>query len=423
MGWRRRLGADVGAGLEPFDPFNDEFREDPYPVYARYRERDPVQLGAPPMPSLPTCWYVFRHQDVWRALQDDRLGRERVRAERGQRTPLPRASTVIRRVVRRMVLFADPPRHDRLRGAMEQAWPPALDRLIEERAAELADRLFAIECRRRRPDLASGVCTPLPVLVMAEVLGVPPRDRLRLKRWSHDIVALTDVHENPEVVEPAGRATAEVVEYLRDLLATRRRVPTDDLLGRMVSVGEEEGLDPEEVLANAVLLLAAGHETTIGLLGNGLLALLQRPHVAGHLARNPGEVPRAVEEMVRYESPVQMTFRHAHEDLDIGGVTVRRGEAVALVLGSANRDGAVFEDPDEFRPDRRPNPHVGFGSGRHTCYGAALARLEAQVTFRTLLPRLAGVALDARPVKRSDNFLFRALTSLPVQVRSRTPPA
>ncbi len=409
----------TGAAGDRFNPFVPGFAREPYGAYRRFREEDPVHLGAPPIPSMPRCYYLFRHEDVRRALSDDRMGRERVRdggSRRGRPIALPSASTVIRRVARSMLLFADPPRHDRLRALVGRAFGPELHALAERRAREIAPRLLEEAFGHDgRADLVQDFAVPLPVLVMSEVLGVAGADRLRIKRWSADIVAITDLRSSRQQIERASRATAEVAEYLRDQIRARRRRPTNDLLGRMltVEVGGDR-LSEEEVLANGVLMLAAGHETTVGLIGNGIKALLDHPERAERLAAHPELTTRAVEEFLRFESPVQMTFRVAHEDVAFGGVMVHRGEAVAAVIGSANRDPEVFPDPDDLVLDRAPNPHLAFGDGRHRCLGSRVARLEAAAAFEALIPYLPRLSYDPHRTERTSNVLFRALASLPV---------
>lgn len=412
-----RAPAPPSEELAAFDPFASAFRADPYPRYADFRLVDPVHRGIAPMPSMPRCWYLFRYRDISAALQDDRFGRGRVGPEGGSHEGgVPSASTVIRRVARRMVLFADPPRHERLRRALEAAWSPDLSKRVAERTGGLARELLDDLLQRPDGDLVGEFCLPLPVLVMSEALGVPASDRLRIRRWASLIVALTDIHEDEAALQDAARATAEVVEYLRDLLARRRKAPGTDLLSGMVAQsGGPDGLSDDEILANAVLLLAAGHETTVGLLGNGFKALLERRDLVRSLARRPALVGRAVEEMLRYDSPIQMTFRLAQSEVTIGDRTVARGEAVALILGAANRDPSVFPDPDDFRPERAPNAHVAFGGGRHTCYGAGLARREARAALAIALPHLHRIHL-AEGAEHSPNFLFRSLRRLPVTV-------
>lgn len=409
-------GTGGRGALAPFDPFDPDFRRDPYPRYAQYRREEPVHEGVPPMPSMPHCRYLFRYRDVSGVLHDDRFGRGRGAAAGVGRAGMPTASTVIRRVARRMVLFADPPRHDRLRRAIEAAWSPEITKRVSQHTSQLTHELLTEMLAKPEADLMDDLCVPLPVLVMAEALGVPARHRLRIKRWSTDIVALTDLHEDEAALDAAARATAEVVEYIRELLAHRKKNPSTDLLSGMVGLsGSEYGLDDDEILANAVLLLAAGHETTVGLLGNGLLALMNRPEIVRWLARRPALVPRTVEEMLRFDSPIQMTFRLAQENVVLDDVRIRRGEAVALILGAANRDPAVFPEPNRFRPDRGPNAHLAFGGGRHTCYGAALARREARAALSMALPHMYRFHVQ-EGVEYAPNFLFRSLRSLPVSI-------
>lgn len=406
------------AELPPFDPLDPSIRDDPYPHYAQFRESRPVHLGLPPLPSLPRCHYVFRHADVAAILEDDRFGRERLKGGSGASSPLGAGSTVIRSVVRRMLLFADPPRHTRLRGLMEAAFSPRIHAAARQRADEVAPLLLEETLATPAPDLIVGLAIPLPVLVMSEVLGVPREDRLRIRQWSSEIVALTDLRSGEDVLERATRSTAEVVDYLRKLLRERRRKPSDDLLSRMISVREAgERLTDDEILANGVLLMAAGHETTVGLIGNGMKALLEHPAEARRLHLEPGLASRGVEELVRFDSPVQMTFRIAHEDVAIGSTTVRRGEAAALVIGSANRDPEAFPEPDRLDLSRAGSRHLAFGAGRHACLGSGVGRGEARAAFRAFARRLPDLDWDPAGATRADGVLFRVLSGLPVSMR------
>lgn len=400
--------------LLPFNPVDPSFQADPFPVYATYRESDPVHLGMAPIPSMPRCHYVFRYTDVAAVLRDARFGRERLRAGRAA----PAVTTVIRKVARQMLLFADPPRHDRMRRVMEAAFSPELHARARRRADEIAPVLLDMALADAAPDLVSGFAMPFPVLVMSEVLGVPAEERARIKRWSADIVAITDLRSSDEALARASHATEEAVEYLASLIRERRLVPRDDVLSRMITVRVEgDQLTDEEVLANGVLFLAAGHETTVGLISYGIKALLDHPGEAARLEANPELVPRAVEELLRYVSPVQMTFRVAHERVELSGKVIEPGEGVALVLGSANRDPTEFADPDRLDIGRSARRHLAFGGGPHHCLGSTLARAEARAAFQTIAPMLESLAYDSNRVSRTENFLFRALASLPVRVR------
>lgn len=400
--------------LNPFDP---AFQADPYPTYARLLREDPVHRGTPPMPSMPVCWYLFRHADVAFALTDDRFGRERgAPTARGSRSGSP--TSTLRRVARRMVLFADPPRHDRLRAAMEEAWTPELSRSLAHRVPALADGLVREFLSRETADLVREFCIPLPVMVMAEALGVPAGERGRIRDWSSRIVAMTDVHEDEAALADTAEATAEVAAYLRTLLASRRENPGVDLISGLVHARTGGGLTDDEILANAVLLLAAGHESTVGLLGSGLTHLLDRPELGTALRGDPSGIPRFVEECLRFDPPIQMTFRTMREEVEIGGEVLCEGDAVALVVGAANRDPDVFAGPDRFWAARSPNPHLSFGAGRHACFGASLARREARAGFEAVLPHLDRIRRACTP-QRSENFLFRSLATLPVAVEPR----
>ncbi len=401
------------AGLPPFNPVDPEFQGDPYPVYARYRSSDPVHLGLAPIPSLPRCHYVFRYADVAAVLRDNRFGRERLRAG----TMAPSVTTVIRKVARQMLLFADPPRHDRLRRVVEAAFSPELHARARRRADEIAPVLLDMALSQGTPDLVTGFAIPFPVLVMSEVLGIPAEERARIKRWSTDIVAVTDLRATDAALERASRAAAEVVEYLAALVRDRRRSPRDDLLSRLIAARVNgDALSDEEILANGLLILAAGHETTVGLISYGAKALLDHPDEAARLDGHPELVGRAVEELLRYVSPVQMTFRVARDRVELGGATIQPGEAVALVIGSANRDPEEFTDPDRLDVGRGARRHLAFGAGPHTCLGSTLARAEARAAFQALAPELGSLSYDPRSVTRSDNFLFRALATLHVRV-------
>lgn len=400
--------------LARFDPTDPAFRADPYPTYRRYRAADPVHLGVPPIPSMPRCHYVFRHADVAALLRDARLGRARLRAGAAR----PDASTVIRKVARQMLLFTDPPRHARIRALMEAAFSPELHARARLRAEALAPVLLEMALAEESPDLVSGFAVPLPVLVMSEVLGIPEQDRPLVKRWSADIVAITDLRSSGAALARASRATAEVADYLAQLIRDRRRAPGECVLSRLItSRVEGEALSDDEILANAILFLAAGHETTVGLISEGILALLEHPDEAARLASDLALATKAVEELLRYTSPVQITFRVAHEALTVRDHAIAPGDAVALVLASANRDPDEFTLPERLQLTRATRRHLSFGSGAHHCLGSTVARVEAKAAFTAAAPLLAGMTYDLATVTRSGNFVFRALDALPVRMR------
>lgn len=362
---------------------------------------------------MPRCHYVFRYTEVQATLRDARFGRERVRV--GGMSPA--FNTVIRRVARQMLLFADPPRHGRLRRVVTAAMSAELQARAVRRAAEFAPVLLEMTLAEDEPDIIQGFAGPLPVMVMADLLGFPTDHHGRVKAWSTDIAAITDLRPTDKAVERSSRATMEAAEYLQALVDERRRHPQDDVLSRLIAARVDgERLSDGEILANALLLLVAGHETTVGLVGYAVKELLDQPGVAAAMDASDAGVTLAVEELLRYVSPVQMTFRVAHEPVEVAGVRIEPGDSVGLVLGSANRDPAEFVDPERLDLARAARRHVAFGAGPHHCVGSTLARAEARAALQAIVPVLPSLSYDPAQLKRSDNFLFRALASMPVTV-------
>jgi cytochrome P450 len=287
---------------------------------------------------------------------------------------------------------------------------------VEELARELVDGLVERSGGTGTVDVLAGMAELLPVAVIAELLGVPEADRPLLRPWSNAIVKMYEYGRTTEVEEAAERAAAEFVAYLRELAAERRRSPGgDDLLTHLVTVRDADGdrLTEDELVTTCVLLLNAGHEATVNVSGNGLLALLEHPDQLARLRADPGLLPTAVEELMRFDSPLQLFERTATEDVEVGGVTVERGRKVAALLGAANRDPAVFADPDRLDVGRTDNPHISFGAGVHFCIGAPLARVELQASFGALLQRTSRIE-PARPPRRRPEFVIRGLADLPV---------
>jgi len=357
-----------------------------------------------------SCWVVSRHADVSALLRDRRLGRVF--------TPRQPADVFAawNRINADAMLDLEPPAHTRARRLVSAAFTPRRVAALREPVRRLAERLLDAAVDGDRLELMSGLAEPLPVAVIAELLGVPEEDRHRLRPWSRDIVGLYELAYDDTAEDRAVTAAAEFDGYLRGLIADRRRRPGEDLLTALVAASEEgDRLTEDEVVATAVLLLNAGHEATVNALGNGMLALLLTPGALGRLRAEPGLLAPAVEEMIRYDAPLSMFQRTAFVDVDVTGRTVRAGERVGLLLGSANRDERAFARPDLFDVSRPDNPHVGFGAGIHYCVGAPLARLEMQIALKVLLSRYRRLELAADPVRRP-TFQFRGLTNLPLAV-------
>jgi pimeloyl-[acyl-carrier protein] synthase len=394
-----------------FNPFHPKFREDPYPSYHRLRAEEPVHWD--PM----GYWYLTRYADVVAVLRDNRFSVDyrnwekheaRFRGrETGTRSPLVESHS-------RWLLFSDPPDHTRVRKAFASAFSADAAESMRGRIEAIVDRLLLDVEDPCATDVIRDLAYPLPIMVISHLLGVPDEDRDVIKPWCADLIPSLSPFMPAEHVERASDAVVSFYAYLRDLLASRRAAPRDDLLSVVVAAWDGGAISEDEALALCVSLYLAGHETTIQLIGNGVLTLLRNPDQLEALRSDPSLVRRAVEEMLRYESPVQITCRTALEDVEVAGQPVRKGEMVTLSLGAANRDPERFPDPDRFDVARHPNPHLGFGVGIHHCLGASLARVEAQVAIRTLVARYGRWTLKTESPEWLPTLLIRGLRSLPV---------
>ncbi|MGY1734345.1 cytochrome P450 [Geodermatophilus sp. SYSU D01045] len=392
----------------PLDLTDAAVVADPYPAFAAARAVAPVQWH-----EGLRLWLAFTHAESNAVLRDRRLGRiwrDREPAERFGQFNL---------IHRNAILEMEPPDHTRLRRLVSAAFARGhVERLrpwVEQLAGELVDGLVERSGGGEPVDVLSGMAEELPVAVIAELLGVPAADRPLLRPWSNAIVKMYEYGRTTAVEDAAERAAAEFVAYLRGLAAERRRAPGEDLLSHLVTVRDADGdrLTEDELVTTCILLLNAGHEATVNVSGNGLLALLEHPGQLARLRADPALLPTAIEELMRFDSPLQLFERTAAADVEVGGVTVREGQKIAALLGAANRDPAVFADPDTLDVGRTDNPHVSFGAGVHFCIGAPLARVELQASFGALLGRTTDLQL-ARPARRRPEFVIRGLAELPV---------
>ncbi|GDY31173.1 cytochrome P450 [Gandjariella thermophila] len=396
------------TGAAPFDVHDPAFIADPYPHFAAARARAEVhwhpQLELPVAVSHAAASAVLRHRSLGRIWSDAR--------------PLE-AFPSFNLLHRNSLLEREPPTHTRLRGLVATAFGRGHVRRLRPRVHELAAGMVAGLADRAAgdgaADLLDHLAAPLPVEVIAELLGVPPADRPLLQPWSNAIVKMYEPAPGPELRRRAERAATEFVGYLRELVDLRRRAPGEDLISDLVAVRDADGarLSEDELVGTVVLLLMAGHEATVNVIGNGTLALLRHPEAWQKLVADPGLVPTAVEELIRYDSPLQLFERTATTDVEIAGYRVRAGEKIAALLGAAGRDPAVFAEPDRLDVTRSPNPHLGFGAGIHYCLGAPLARLEIEAALHALVHRMPGLALAGEPVRRRE-FVIRGLAALPV---------
>ncbi len=389
---------------------------DPYPTYAELRRTDPVHWHEP-----FGAWVLTRYDDVVAATHDPRLRSDRA-GGMGERAGRPELQPLFE-VIRAQMNITNPERHHRLRALVAKVFTPrAVDALrpaVEAMVGELLDRLP----EQGRFDVIADLAFPLPARVIARLLGLETGELDQLKRWSDNFSAIFGTDPSAVSAEQYQRAlqsTHELTAFFGAEFARRRASPGDDLLSLLVHAEiDGDRLSETELIANANLLLAAGHETTTHLIGNGLLALLRHPEQLQLLLDDPSLMANAIEEFLRYDGTVQFMYREAGEDLTIGGRSIRKGQLVYLMFAAANRDPARFPEPDRLDVRRRPDVHLAFGHGPHVCLGAALARMEAHVAFSALLRRCSGLRLTGEPLSHQDNLELRGLKALPVAFDQR----
>jgi cytochrome P450 len=386
-----------------FDPRAPEFRADPYPFYDMLRSYAPIFYWEP-----WGLWFMTSHEDCQALLRDDRLGHEFL-------DEMPPSQQPLWDMQARWMLTMNPPDHTRLRGLVYKAFTPRTVAQLRESIQQTTDELIDAALDRGEMDLIRDFAYPLPVTVICSMLGVPAADHIRFHDWSDAIARSLDLTEDQAVYERATVAAVDVTAYLADLLAERRARPQDDLLSALVAV-EEAGdrLSADELYATCALLLIAGHETTVNLLGNGTQALLRNRGEWDRLRADAALTKTAVEELLRYDSAVQLTSRAALQDISYKGIEFAAGTGIAFILGAANRDPAQFNDPWRLDIGREPNRHLAFGGGIHYCLGAPLARLEGEIAFATLARRLPNLDLTTESAEYKDNYVLRGLASLPV---------
>jgi cytochrome P450 PksS len=401
--------------IEGIDIFSEAFRANPYPAYQQLREAAPVFQVQ--IPNGPDFFLVSRYRDVFALLKDERFVKNRasiLSAEPFVAQPLAPNMPEVLAPLANTILDMDGADHARLRSLIHKGFTPRFVENMRPRIQTICDTLLDAVQEKGEMDFISSYAFALPITVIAEILGVPVEDRDQFRAWSRVLVTANLGDSSPERLGPI----TEFVNYIIDVIAQRRAAPKDDLISALVQI-EEAGdkLSQDELVSMVFILLVAGHETTVNLIGNGTLALLRQPDQFEKLKNNPSLTKTAVEELLRYDSPIQLaTERYATEDLEIAGVRIPKGAMVLGGLGSANHDPEQFANPGMVDVTRADNKHVAFGQGVHYCVGAPLARLEGQIAFTTLLRRLPNLHLTVDPETlawRSSLFL-RGLDEMPV---------
>ena len=402
------------------EPYSGEFARDPYAVYARMRRECPVYYH-----ENWDAWLFSRYEDIKALVMDERLGRamdhvmsrEEVAADRASRDwdAAPNHS----RYVKVSILDTEGELHDRLRKAVFRMFTPARVNQLQGFIQGFIDRQIDALGSVKEFDFIEDLVAPAPGFVIGEMLGVPEPDRPRLRAWSEDIVQFFEPERTVAHQGLAERATTEFAAYLADLAAMRREQPGDDLISEMIAWRDgAERLNQDELVSNAMMVLMAGHGSTIDALGNGMLALLRHPEQVAALKADAGLIRTAVQEMFRYDAPLPYFHRFALEDMEYRGFSFKKGAKLGFLYASANRDEACFDNPDRFDIRRDPNRHLAFGGGVHHCLGSHLARLNMEIIFKTVLRRLPGLSLDVAgdDLEWKPGILTRSLVRLPVRV-------
>jgi cytochrome P450 len=408
----RSSGASALSLYHLLDP---DVLANPYPLFQRLRNEDPVHWD----PFLHT-WVVTRYADVLEVLLTFSADRTHT-PEKLKAMGLSEMSPIARLMVKQM-LFMDPPAHTRLRSLASQAFSPARVAVLRSHIRGIVNRLLDAVRSKGEMDVIRDLGEPLPAIVTAEMLGVPEEDRHRLKTWSADFAEmLGNFQHNPEHAPRMLRTVQDMTTYFRDTIRAMQKQdhPREGLVHSLMTA-EVNGdrLTEEEVIATSIVTMVGGLETTTNLIGNGVLTLLRHPAELKRLQQDSSLVPAAVEEMLRYESPSQHTGRLAPQDVNLGGKTIRQGQAVMAVMAAANRDPARFPDPDRFDVSRTDNRHLAFGYAAHFCFGAALARVEGTEVFEALVRRLPDLELQPGALVWRNNLGLRGLTALPVKFQA-----
>lgn len=397
--------------LSLFHLLQPEVLANPYPLYQRLRSEDPVHWD----PYLH-AWVVTRYADVVTVFTDPRFS--------ANRTPTPEQLTAmglealnpLAQLMVKQMLFLDQPAHGRIRGLASKAFTPRHIEQLRDHIQDIVDDLLDDVIPNGRMDMIGDLGFPLPAIVIEEVLGLPVTDREQLKQWTADFAeVLGNFQHNPDRAPKVLRSVNEMTAYFRTAIEQHRDHRGDDLICAMLNaeIGGDR-LSEEEVIANTIVTMVGGQETTTNLIGNGILTLLRNPSELARLRADLTLIPSAVEELLRYESPSQQTARMCVADVELGGKQIRARQAVVAVMGAANRDPERFPDPDRLDLGRQDNRHVAFAWGPHFCFGAPLARLEAHIAFETLLRRLPAMELTAEPLAWRQNLGLRGLLALPI---------
>lgn len=398
-----------------FNPYDPAFQANPYPIYHQLRSVEPIHQ------SFKGMWVVTRYADAKAVLRDPRFCVDKMPnnvKNKGHYLKQKDFNTLAQ-AIDKWLIFLDPPEHTRLRGLISKAFSSTSINFLRPQIQQITDELISKVRHKGFMDIISDFACPLPCNVIAAILGIPVEDWFKLYHWSDELSNILDPLRSLEDYEQMNKVAQEFTDYFKSLIAQRKKSPHQDLLSALITVKEQNNkLSEEEIISVCMLLFFTGEETTVNLIANGMLALLRHPQQMQQIKTQPMLIQSAVEEILRYDSPIQITTRVATEDVVLDGVTVRCGEKVLVVLGAANRDPAQFPDPDRFDITRANNSHLAFADGIHYCLGAALTRIEAEIAINTLV-QLPDLKLSPDKLEWRNKVAFRSLKALPVTFKPR----
>lgn len=407
----QNLGIAKAIKFKPYDP---KFQANPYPVYHQLRSVEPIHQ------SFAGMWVITRYADAKAVLRDPRFCVNTMpkNVKHKSHSLEQRDFNALAQVIDKWLIFLDPPEHTRLRGLISKAFSSTSIKFLRPKIQQITDELISKVRHRGFMDIMSDFACPLPCNVIAAIQGIPVEDWFKLYHGSDELSNILNPLSSVEGYEQMNKVALEFTDYFKSLIVQRQKKPQQDLLSALITVEEQDNkLSEKEIISVCMLLFFAGEETTVNLIGNGM-ALLNHPEQMQQIKTQPTLIKSAVEEILRYDSPIQITTRVATEDVVLDGVTVRCGEKVLVVLGAANRDPAQFPDPDRFDITRVNNNHLAFADGIHYCLGAALARIEGEIAINALVQQLPDLQLSQAPVEWRKKVAFRSLKALPVIFKS-----
>lgn len=399
--------------MATFNPFSPQFQENPYPIYHHLRSEDPIHR----VPGFKfDQWFLTRYSDVQTVLTDprfcvddlpERLDEKALHLKQGDFEPLTQT-------IDKWLFFVEPPDHTRLRSIVSKVFSTTRTEPMRTRIQAIVDRLIDAVPNPGQMDIMADLAAPLPAIVSAEILGIPSGEHQHLMQWAYDLFHVFDQPLSLQDYQQINEVAGEFRAYFQRLIFGLRYQPQDSLIAKLVEAKQQGKLSHDELLSFVTMLFSVGQETTENLIGNGILALLEHPQQLAELKQNPSLIGSAIEELLRYDSPVQIISRMAIEAVELDDKIIRKGDKVNLLLGAANRDPAKFSEPDRLDLHRQESQRLPFGAGIHYCLGAELARVQGQVAINTVVQRLNHLKLQAFGLKRRKNIVLRGLKVLPV---------